>query len=900
MASGEFPQTAARGLSDAEVVGRLERDGPNLLPVAKQPSALRHLLAEFTHFFAALFWVAAALAFIAGMPQLGVAVIVVITINALFAFFEQRRAEHAAERLRSMMPRRATVRRDGQLLVIAAEDLVIGDRVLLAGGDQLSADCTLDVVHSLAIDVSSLTGESRSEHPEVGDALFGGSFVVEGEGEAIVRATGADTRLAGIAGLTRRARPPTTPLRRELDRISRVIALMAVSVGVVFFLIALLVGTPASDGFLFAVGVTVAVVPSGLLPALTLSLAVGAQRMVARNALIRNLESVETLGSTTFICTDKTGTLTRNEMAVVAVWTDGGITELSPSGYEPRPISGSIPNAAGLDATSPESVGLRGTGAGAGGDPSDLMVLATFARECSTGRIAEIDGVWHPQGDPMEAAIDCFARRVGAVPERETTGPNVIARFPFDPRRRVMSVVMEDHVAVKGAPDAILPLCATGMSRTEPVDVQRARLALEEFAGRGLRVIAVARRTWNIGDVVSGPTSVEKNLELVGLLAFEDPPRAEAASALAACRRAGVRVAMVTGDHPATARAIANEVGLALDDSEPILGADLPVDDELLGALLDRDGVVMARVDPEDKLRIARALGARGHVVAMTGDGVNDAPALRMASIGIAMGRSGTDVARDAADLVLLDDDFATIVVAIEQGRSTFSNIRRFLTFHMTANVAELTPFLVWALSGGRFPLALGVLQIIALDVGADIPPSLALGAEPPAEHVLDRPPTTRHLIDGRLVTRAVVWLGPTLSLWAMFTFVASFAVGGWRPGQAFPSGAAQLQASGAAFTAVVVGQMANALACRSTQLRAWQLSARRNTLMLGALALQVLLLGMFLLVAPIADLLGQVLPSAGGLMVAVCAFPVVIVADTVQKRATIRRRFRHLVRPRA
>jgi len=877
VASTEAWRSSSEGLTASEAAERLKQEGPNLLPVAKRPSRIRHLLAEFTHFFAALFWVAAGLAFVAGMPQLGAAVIVVITINALFAFFEQQRAEHAAERLRSMLPRRATVRRDGHVLVIAADELVRGDRVLLAGGDQLSADCVLDVVHGLAVDMSSLTGESRSTHPDVGGTLFGGTFVVEGEAEATVQAIGAATRLAGIAGLTRRARPPTTPLRRELDRISRVIAIMAVSVGVVFFLIALLVGTPASDGFLFAVGVTVAVVPSGLLPALTLSLAVGAQRMANRNALIRNLESVETLGSTTFICTDKTGTLTRNEMAVVAVWSRGGMQEIAPTGYEPTPF-----------------VGSDADGAQDGRD--QLMAMASLARECSTGRIAEIEGRWHPQGDPMEAAIDCFARRLG-VPVESTA---VRARFPFDPRRRLMSVVLTDHVAVKGAPDAVLPRCATRATPSDLVELNRARRALEEFAARGLRVIAVARRDWSEGPDPIEMGDVEHHLEFVGLLAFEDPPRAEAEAALAACRRAGIRVAMVTGDHPATAQAIAIEVGLDLDGSEPILGVDLPDDDELLGAMLDRDGIVVARVDPEDKLRIARALGARGHVVAMTGDGVNDAPALRMAAIGIAMGRSGTDVARDAADLVLLDDDFATIVVAIEQGRSTFSNIRRFLTFHMTANVAELTPFLVWALSGGRFPLALGVLQILALDVGADIPPSLALGAEPPAEHVLDRPPTKRHLIDGRLAARAFLWLGPTVALWAMLTFVASFMLGGWRIGESFPGGDEQLRASGAAFTAVVVAQVANAFACRSTQLRAWQLSVRRNRLMLAAIAMQLSLLAVYLFVAPIADLLDQAPPAIGGAVIALFAFPAVILVDTVQKQTAIRRRLRALLRPRA
>ena len=866
------------GLSSGRAAARLRRDGPNLLPELRRPSALRHLLSEFTQFFAALFWVAAALALVAGMPQLAVAVVVVITINALFAFFEQQRAEHATERLRSLLPRRATVRRDGQTLVIDASGLVVGDRILLAGGDQLSADCVLDAVHGLAVDVSMLTGESRSVHPGIDDELFAGSFVIEGEGEASVVATGAMTRLAGIAGLTRRSRPPTTPLRRELDRLSRMIALLAVSVGMVFFGLSLLVGTPASDGFLFAVGVTVAVVPSGMLPALTLSLAVGAQRMASRDALIRTLEAVETLGSTTFICTDKTGTLTRNEMSVVAVWTAGGSRMLPSSGYEPRTgdVDGWV-----------EDPGTR----------AGVELLAMLALDCSTGRIALVDDRWSPQGDPMEAAIDCFARRLRV----ESTDGEVLARFPFDPRRRIMSVVTADHVAVKGAPDAVLPLCARGSSPAQMLDHAAAHRALEDFTERGLRVLAVARRR---PPPITGDRyemgQVERDLELVGLLAFEDPPRQEAAAAIAACRRAGVRVAMVTGDHPVTATAIAREVGLCVDGSPALLGAELPADDEVLGALIDRDGLVIARVSPEDKLRIAKVLGDRGQVVAMTGDGVNDAPALRMASIGIAMGRSGTDVAREAADLVLLDDDFATIVVAIEQGRSTFSNIRRFLTFHLTANVAELTPFLIWALSGGRFPLALGVLQVIAIDLVADIPPSLALGAEPPARHVLDRPPTRRHLIDARLLVRALLWLGPAVAVSSMTVFLLSLIVDGWRIGASFPGGDAQLRASGAAFAAVVIAQAANAIACRSTTLRVWQMSGRRNTLMRGALLLQCALLALLLFVGPLARLLGQAPPTPAVMALALLAFPILIVVDTMQKHTTIRRRLRGLVRPRA
>ena len=369
-------------------------------------------------------------------------------------------------------------------------------------------------------------------------------------------------------------------------------------------------------------------------------------------------------------------------------------------------------------------------------------------------------------------------------------------------------------------------------------------------------------------------------------MALEDPPRAGAADAIAACRQAGIAVAMVTGDHPGTARAIAREVGLAPGDETPVVvGRHLPADEAVLGALLDRDGVVVARVSPEDKLRIARALRARGHVVAMTGDGVNDAPALSEAAIGVAMGRSGTDVAREAADLVLLDDDFATIVAAVEQGRSTFSNIRRFLTYHLTDNVAELAPFVVWALSGGRFPLALGVLQILALDIGTDILPALALGAEPPAPGVLARPPIRHHLLDRRLFSRAFGVLGPVEAAVELTAFLAVFVASGWRPGDAFPGGVVLLAASGAAFTAVVIGQVANAFACRSTVVPAWRVG-RANRLLVGAVVAELAMLVGFLYFPPLAGLLDHAPPTAVGFAVALTAVPAVLVADTLQKRS--------------
>jgi calcium-translocating P-type ATPase len=596
------------------------------------------------------------------------------------------------------------------------------------------------------------------------------------------------------------------------------------------------VGLPPTDGFLFAIGVSVALVPEGLLPTVTLSLSVGARRMARHGALVRRLDAVETLGSTTFICTDKTGTLTENRMSAVCVWTPHGSAQLQGQGYEPTAeITGDL---------------ARET----------LARVALAAVRCSLGRAQLRDGSWQASGDPMEAALHALALRAGVdVAEDERARPS-LARNPFDATRRRMSVLVPGELLVKGAPDALLPLTA---ARPE------AREALQRLAARGLRVLGIARRAFA---AASCDESAERELELLALVGFEDPPRAGAKSAIAACRGAGMRVAMITGDHPGTARAIAREVGLG--GEHVYEGAGLPEDDAQLGALLDRDGVVVCRVTPEQKLRILIALQARGHVVAMTGDGVNDGPALQQADIGIAMGRSGTDVAREAADLVLLDDDFSTIVEAVRQGRATFSNIRRFLTYHLTDNVAELAPFLLWALTAGRVPLALSVLQILCLDLVTDQLPALALGAELPSARVLSMPPHRRHLVDRRLLVRALLVLGPVEALVSLGAFGAAWLTAG-----------SALSASGAAFSAVVLGQVVNALACRSETHAAWAVGRQASSLLWTALGLELTLLLGSLYFAPAARLLAQAPPSLAGWAIAALALVLVPLADASFKR---------------
>ncbi|SDM35726.1 cation-translocating P-type ATPase [Allokutzneria albata] len=838
------------GLSSTEAAARLRRHGPNVLPTQRRRSPLLLLGKQLVHFFALLLWLASGLALIGGMPELAIAIVVVVVVNAVFAFVQEYRADQAAQHLRSLIPERAVVLRNGKRVEVDAADLVVDDVVLLAAGDRVSADLLLLSAAGLSVDESALTGESVPVHKTAEDRAHAGTYVVEGEAAAVVTATGKATRIAGIAELTVRAERPPSPLTVRLNRVVKVVALVAVALGVVFFAVALALGMTATEGFLFAVGVTVALVPEGLLPTVTLSLARAARVMADRKALVRRLDAVETLGATTFICTDKTGTLTRNEMAVVRVTTPAGVSTVDGVGYEP---DGTVH-----------------------GDLSAVRALADSARRCSPDARAVLrDGHWRPLGDPMEVALHVLAARAG-LPD---SLPPAALRLPFDPRRRRSSVSDVDGLHVTGAPDSVLPLC-----REVPHGVAA---AVAEFARQGLRVLAVARGRGALPG--QGPEEAERDLELLGVVGLQDPPRDDVGEAITRCRTAGIRLAMITGDHRDTARAVAEQVGLLGPDRIVVEGKDLPRDPAALGELLDHDGVVVARVTPEDKLRIARALQTRGHVVAMTGDGVNDGPALRAADIGIAMGASGTDVAREAADLVLLDDRFATIVGAVELGRATFANIRRFLTYHLTDNVAELAPFALWALSGGSIPLAITVLQVLALDIGTDLLPALALGAEPANPRTMRGPARIGALIDRRTLRRVFLVLGPVEAAMSLAAFLVVLARSGWTPGAPVAPATLAL-ASGVAFSSIVLGQLANAFACRSETRWVGATGVRGNPLLLGAVAAELVVLLLFLLVPPFPAVLGGAFPDLTGWLLALAVIPVLLAADAADKALRGRR----------
>jgi magnesium-transporting ATPase (P-type) len=849
--AGSAPSPAAidrptGGLSTQEARARLATAGPNALVETVGPRWAVRFGRNLVHLFALLLWAAAGLSWVAGTPALSFAIVGVIFVNAAFSFAQEYRAERAVKALRAMLPLRARVRRDGRPREIAAEELVPGDVVLLSPGDRVSADATLAADFELRIDMSALTGESRpvrrhtvrGRHGRAGidapNRVFAGTYVATGTGEAVVTETGMSTQLGRIATLTQETERRPSPLELEMSRVTRLVALLSLGIGATFFVVAGALGMGLTERFVFALGVTVANVPEGLLPTMTLSLALATQRMASRNALVRRLSAVETLGATDVICTDKTGTLTTNQMTARRVWLkDGAQFEVAGAGYEP---SGEIRPAHG------ES------------DARDLERLARAAALCNDAALEEHDGAWRCVGDPTEGALLTLARKAGVDPERELHRYPRRFELPFDSARKRMTTVHdtpEGRVAyVKGAPSVVVP------RTTLDDDEQRATLtAADALARESLRVLAVAQRR---DATETAPDALENRLELLGLVGMHDPPRPEVADAIRRCRGAGIRIVMVTGDHGITAEAIAQRIGLVAGRASILEGARLDrLDDASLGRELGRPNVVVARVSPEQKIRIARVLSDAGSVVAMTGDGVNDAPALRTADIGVAMGRTGTDVAREAADIVLLDDNFASIAAAVEEGRAVYDNIRRFAQYHFSSNVAELMAFLAWGLSGGAIPLPLVVMQVLALDLGTDLLPAIALGTEKAEPGVMERPPR-RHderLLNRRTMGRVYGFVGLLVGIAGLGSFLLSFVLAGWSPGEALPDeGEVYVQATAMTYAGIVAGQVGAAMAFRTSRESIRSVGLLSNRLLLWGIAFEILLLVALVYVPPLQD----------------------------------------------
>jgi calcium-translocating P-type ATPase len=818
------------GLGEAEAQRRLRQFGPNRVEGIPRESELSRLLRAFVHFFAVVLWIGAGLAFLAeryrpgeGMATLGAAIVAVIAINGVFSWWQERKAERAFEALQRLLPLRVRVLRDGHLREVDAAEITVGDVIALAEGDDVAADARV-VEGVLRVNAATITGESlpitrdaracdEHELSRARNVVLAGTSVVGGHGRAVVFATGMATEFGRIARLAQAAEPRDSPLQRELARLSRLVAVLATAAGALFFAAGAALGLSPWASFTFAIGIIVANVPEGLLPTVTLSMALASQRMARHRTLIRHLPSVETLGCASTICADKTGTLTENRMRAARLRTFDGERDA---------------RAAARDAAF----------------AARHRALFEAAWLCEDVAEVERAGALEWSGDPTEVALVALAR--DALPERPRW-PRV-GEIAFDSDRKRLSTLHQSAAGLvlftKGALESVLPLCAAVQDgeRVEPLDAQARRSwtqAQDDLAGQGLRVLAFA---WRPAEPDAEVESLETGLRLLGLVALEDPPRASVPDALRRCAEAGIRVIMLTGDHPATACAVARQIGLVRgDDPRVVSGHDLArLSDAELQLLLDTE-VLFARIGADQKLRVVRALQARGQVVAVTGDGVNDAPALRAADIGIAMGIAGTDVAREAADLVLLDDDFASIVAAIEEGRAVYDNIRKFLTYILTSNVPEVVPYLAFALL--RVPLALTVIQILAVDLGTDMLPALALGAERPDPETLRRPPRRpqERMLDAPLLWRAYVWLGGIQAAAAMGAFFFALWRGGWSYGDALASGdPLYLRATTACLAAIVVAQVANALVCRSARQPALTAGAGWNPAIVAGIAVEL------------------------------------------------------------
>jgi calcium-translocating P-type ATPase len=873
-------QTGPGGLASREAARRLVAYGPNELSRRGGRTWPRELAAQFTHPLALLLTAAAALAFAGGIPVLGWAICAVIVLNAALAFFQERQAVRAVEALRAFLPAHAAVIRDGAEMEIEARELVPGDVIVIREGERISADARV-LEGALDVDLSALTGESvpvaRGAAPsangatplEAPDLVFSGATCTSGDARAVVYATGMQTQLGRVAALSSGIQVEASPLQREVKRVAWLIAAVAVIAAAAFVpLGTLAAGLPLEDAVVFAIGLLVANVPEGLLPTITLALAVGVRRMARDGALVKRLSAVETLGSTTVICTDKTGTLTENRMHAVVAWTPEGPVELDPV---------SAP-------------------------PDSLRELADVMAACNDAVLGPGGAAAGGHGDPTELALLELAARSGPVPVRRR-----VAAFAFDPRRKLMATIdaFDDGtwIDVKGAPDELLERCTRlrtaggGVRALEAADRAVVQAAVGRLAARGLRVLAAARRPHAGAAVPLDRDDAERELILIGLVALLDPPRAGVKEAVARCHRAGIRIHVVSGDHGLTAAEIARRVGIGGSRPRVVAGAELDAMEEpQLDELLARDEeIVFSRASPEAKLRIADALRSQRHVVAMTGDGVNDAPALRRADIGVAMGRSGTDVAREAAAMVLTEDDFTTIVTAVEEGRRVYQNIRNFILYIFAHAPAEVVPFVVFALSGGAIPLPLTAVQILAVDLGTETLPAVALGQDPAEPGIMERPPRRRssRIIDGALLWRAWGFLGAISAALVMAGFLWVMLRAGWRPGDA--TGASSplhedwLRATTMTFAGIVACQVGTAFASRTERAPSRSVGWTSNPLLLWGIAFELVFAAALIYLPPLQAVFGT--RALGWADLAILApFPFIVWGADELRRARRRR----------
>jgi len=825
----ERVKSTDQGLSSDEASRRLECFGPNKLQVRKDMPEFVKFLLQFRNFFALLLIFGGGLAMLAehldplqGNLYIAIALFAVVLLNAAFTYIQEHQSERIMDSFRRMLPAMVAVRRDGKTIEIQASELVPGDVIILHEGDRVPADGRLIDARELEVDLSSLTGESEAQlldpqhtGPHLLDSrnmVFSGTLVQGGEGRVLITHTGMSTQIGSIVELTKSTRATETPIHRELRYFTKVISAIAIILGIGFFLVSVAIGNGAIGSLIFAIGIIVANVPEGLLPTVTLALTMASKRMAQKNALIKNLESVETLGSTTVICTDKTGTLTQNRL---------GVNSLV--------IGGSV---------------LSSTGGAPENSPPFERALEVMAR-CNSALLVE-DGF---SGDATDGAMLMFVDKVANLDAIRACP--IIAELPFNYKARRMITTTqntEDDGATahaKGAPEVILEMSDRIMLNGDilPLTAQRREAAIaayRELAGRGERGLALAYRD------VPGPELPDSGYVFIGLVGMIDPPRPEVPAAMAACRSAGIKVAMITGDYGLTAETIGRQIGLITGHGCIIQGDELA--SMSAGALAEilrgEEEIIFARIAPNQKLQIVQAFQSLGEIVTVTGDGVNDAPALKNADMGVAMGMMGTDVAKEASDMVLMDDNFSTIVSAVEEGRTIFENIKKFIAYILTSNIPQILPFIAFVLLD--IPLPLTVVLILTIDLGTDIVPALGLGAEPPETDVMKKKPRPRNerLLSRNLLFMSYGIVGMIQAAAGFFSYFVILYAGGWNWGEELGnSDPLYRSAITGFFASIIICQVADVIICRTRRQSLLTVGLFTNRLVLLGIGTEILLL---------------------------------------------------------
>lgn len=864
-----------KGLSDEEAERRLKTFGMNELHVRQQtPSYIKFLL-QFKNFFAILLMVGGGLAFFAdyldpgqGNFYIGCALYGVVLLNAIFTFIQAYQSEKIMQSFQKMLPTMVDVEREGEVKQVAASQVVPGDIMLLYEGDKVSADGRLIRVNQLQVDMSSLTGESApetlqleadSDNPyQSRNMVFSGTLVQSGNAKVLVCETGMDTQIGKIVELTKQTSNVETPIGKELNYFIKIISSIAIALGVTFFAVSVAIGKGEISSLIFAIGIIVANVPEGLLPTVTLALTMASKRMARKNALIKNLESVETLGSTTVICTDKTGTLTQNKISVNTLMANQREYDMSLS---------------------------------MASDDLELQIARRVMTLCNN---AHLGSDLKYSGDSTEVALLAYSEKLTSI--KDIVHTKRLAEKSFTSEDKYMVTVNESpegdhfHAYLKGAPEVVMAMCDRIHLNGQKVAFTDAcrQQVVEQYmslAERGERGLALAYRNLDSDGI---PDDHYVFVAVVGMI---DPPRAEVPEAILKCRQAGIRVFMLTGDFGPTAKAIGKQIGLFSDQGKVLNGDELSaLDERSLSTLLDENELIFARITPAQKLQIVQALQKKDQIVTVTGDGVNDAPALKNADMGVAMGLMGTDVAKEASNMVLMDDNFATIVTAIEEGRTIFDNIKKFIAYILTSNIPQILPFIAYVLLD--IPLPLTVVLILAIDLGTDIIPALGLGSEKPETDVMNKPPRPRH---ERLLTRNLLFMsygivGMIQAAAGFFSYFYILLDGGWQWGEALAvSDPLYRQAITAFFASIIICQIADVLICRTRRQSILTVGIFANRLVLLGIASELILLALIAYVPLMNTFFGTAPLELWQLSLSIPFAITIVIADEI-RRVFVRR----------